>query len=132
MAALGRLDLRQQLHAEIGREGDRHDPRRDQSKADNPKDIAGVFTRARPGEADGQKARDRHQGSGQHRRRGMAPGIGCGSNAVHASFHLHHHHLDRDDGIVDEQSERENHGAERDAVEHPICVEHNEKHDCER
>ena len=47
-----RLDLGQQLHAEIGREGHRDDPGGDQREADDPEDVAGIFAGARLGEAD--------------------------------------------------------------------------------
>jgi len=50
------VEVGQQLQAEIGREHDRHDPRGDQGKADNPEDAAGIFAGARPGEADRQEA----------------------------------------------------------------------------
>ncbi len=38
-------------------------------------------------------------------------------HAVPALLHLHHHHLDGDDGVVDQQAERDDQRAERDAVQ---------------
>ena len=35
------------------------------------------------------------------------PGEGRGANAIPALLHLHHHHLDGDDGVVDQQAERD-------------------------
>ena len=48
-------------------------------------------------------------------------------HAVPALLHLHHHHLDRDDGIVDQKAERDDQRAERDAMQ----VERHRVHDDE-
>jgi len=48
------------------------------------------------------------------------------------SFHLHHHHLDGDDGVVDEKTERPDKGAERNAVEEPAGFQHDQEHDGKR
>ncbi len=45
------------------------------------------------------------------------PGGGGGLNPGPALLHSHHHHLDGDDGVVNEQAERDDKRAERDAVE---------------
>ncbi len=47
----------------------------------------------------------------------MAPRIGRRGDAVVAFFHLYHHHLDGDDGIVHKQSQSQDQRAQRDAVE---------------
>ena len=62
----------------------------------------------------------------------MAPRIGRRLDAVHALFHFHHHHLDGDDGVVDEKAKRQDEGAERDAVEEPAGFQHDEEHDGKR
>ena len=113
-AVLG--EIGQQLEPEIGREQHRHDPGGDQREADDPEDAARVFAGARLGEADRQEARGGDQRAGQHRERGRGPGEGRGAGAVPALLHLHHHHLDGDDGVVDQQAERDDQRAERDAV----------------
>ena len=46
----------------------------------------------------------------------MAPGIGGGFYAVVALFHFHHHHFDGDDGIIDQQPERQDQRAQGDTV----------------
>ena len=97
------LDVRQQLDADIGREDHGHEPGRDQRDRDDPEDAAGIFADRRVGEADGQEAGGRDQRSGQHRKRSGFPGKGRRADAVPALLHLHHHHLDRDDGVVDQQ-----------------------------
>ena len=86
----------------------------------------------RAGEAHGHEAGDRHECARQHRGRRMAPGIGGRLDAVHALFHFHHHHLDGDDGVVDEKAERQDERAERDAVEEPAGFQHDEEHDGKR
>ena len=62
-------------------------------------------------------------------RRRVAPGIGGGLDAVQALLHLHHHHLDGDDGVVDQQAEREDQRAERDPVEDAPGVQHDDEDD---
>jgi hypothetical protein len=122
--------LRQELHAEIGREDHRHEPRGDERDRDHPEDAAGIFADRGVGEADRQEARRRHEGSGQHRKGRRGPGEGRRAHAVVALLDLHHHHLDRDDGVVDEKAERDDEGAERDAVE--VDAEDRHRHEGDR
>jgi hypothetical protein len=109
--------LGQQLHAEIGREDHGHEPGRDECDADNPEDAARIFAHRRIRETDGQEADSRHEGAREHREGGRAPRIGRGGHAVEALLHLHDHHLGGDDGIVHEKTERDDEGAERNAVQ---------------
>ena len=120
-------DVRQQLDADIGREDHRDEPGRHQRDRHDPEDAAGIFADRRIGKADRQEAGRRHQRARQHRKRGGFPGKGRGADAVPALLHLHHHHLDRDDGVVDQQPERDDQRAERDAVQ----VERHRVHDDE-
>ncbi len=128
-AVLGQV--RKELEAEIGREQHRDEPRRDQREPDDPEDAAGIFAGARLGEADRQEAGRGHQGAGQHGKRGRGPGEGRRAGAVPALLHLHHHHLDGDDGVVDQEAERDDEGAERDAVEIEPGRVHHQEHDRE-
>ena len=132
VTAFDRFDRGQQLDAKIGREDHRDDPGDDEGEPHDPEDVAGVFAGRRAREAHGQEPGDRHERSRQHRRRRVAPRIGRRLDAVHALFHFHHHHLDGDDGVVDEKAEREDEGAERDAVEEPAGFQHDEEHDGKR
>ena len=132
VTAFDRFDRGQHLDAEIGREDHRDDPGDDEREPDDPEDVAGVFAGRRAREADRQESGDRHERSRQHRRRGVAPRIGRRLDAVHALFHFHHHHLDGDDGVVDEKTERQDERAERDAVEEPAGFQHDEEHDGKR
>ena len=43
------------------------------------------------------------------------------------AFHLHHHHLDGDDRVVDQQAERDDERAERDALEVPAHRQHHHR-----
>ena len=124
VAARLRLDVRQQLHAEIRREDHRHDPRRDQREADDPEDVAGVLTRGRSREANRHQADDGDERAGQHRRGGVAPGVRRGFAPLEALLELHHHHLDGDDRVVDEKTERKDERAQGDAIELAVRGQH--------
>ncbi|RMU85345.1 hypothetical protein ALP22_05585 [Pseudomonas coronafaciens pv. porri] len=56
----------------------------------------------------------------------MAPGIGRGGDAVVTFFHLHYHHFDGNDRVVDQQPKRQDQRAQRDAVE--ILAAHGHDH----
>ena len=105
MATLDRLHIREQLHAEIGRENDRDHPGRDQGEADDPEDVAGIFTGGGAGEPDWHEADYGDQRARKHRGGRVAPCIAGRFDSVEALFHFHDHHLDRDDRVVDEQPE---------------------------
>ena len=101
-----------------------HDPREHHRGADDPEDAARVFAGGRLGEADRHEAGDGDQRARQARHRGRGVGEGGRLHAVPALLHLHHHHLDRDDRVVDQQAERDDQRAERDALEVPAHREH--------
>lgn len=46
----------------------------------------------------------------------MAPGEGRGFDSVVTFLHFHHHHFDGDNGIINQQAEGEDQGAQRHAV----------------
>ena len=128
-AVLG--EIRQELEPEIGREHHRDDPGGNQREADHPENAAGIFARARLGETDRQEARGGDQCAGQHRERGRGPRVSRSSHAIPSLLHLHHHHLDGDDRVVDEQPESNDERAERDPVQVEPGAVHDEKHDGE-
>jgi hypothetical protein len=111
------LGLRQQVVAHPGREQHGHEPRDDQREADHPEDRVGVFAGARAGETHRHETDRGDERAGQHRESGRGIGIGRGLEPAGALFQLHHHHLDGDDGIVDQQTERDDQRAERDPLE---------------
>ncbi len=74
------------------------------------------------------KAHGRHQGAGQHRRRGVAPGIGGGFEAVIPLLHFDHHHFNGDNGIIHQQPQGEDQRPEGDAVEVFTGGGHHHKH----
>jgi hypothetical protein len=79
-------------------------------------------------EANGNEARDRHQCSRQHRERRRGIGKrGC-LGLFGAGLKLCHHHLDRDHGIVDQQAQRYNKCAKRDALQIDPRKLHADKH----
>ena len=55
-------------------------------------------------QADRQEADRGDQRAGQHRHRGRLVGEGRGAQLVVALLELAHHHLDRDDRVVDQQA----------------------------
>ena len=82
-------------------------------------------------EADRHEGGDGDQRAGQPRHRGRGVGIGGRFNAVPAFFHLHDHHLDRDNAVVHQQAERDDQRAERDALQVPAHRQHHEGDDAE-
>ena len=125
------LEIRQKLHADIRREHDGDDPRCQKRDGNHPEDAAGIFAHRGIGETDRQKAGRRHQRPGQHRERGGFPGKGRGANAIPALLHFHHHHLDGDDGIVDQKAERDDQCPERDPVQIETHGIHDDENDRE-
>ena len=67
--------------------------------------------------ADRNEARDRHQRAGQHREGGRGVDIGRGLAQRVADLEPRHHHLDRDHGVVDQEAERDDQRAERNALQ---------------
>ena len=126
--ALTLRDVREQLHSQVGREHDGNDPGCDQRDADDPEHVAGVLAGSRLGEAVRHEADRGHQGPGEHGRGGMAPCIGRRADAVVAFLHLHDHHLDGDDRVVDQQPQRQYQRPERDPVEVLAGGRHDDEH----
>ena len=121
------LDARQQLHADVRDEYDRHDPRRHERNGDDPENPAGIFPTEELAKPIGKKASRGYESSRQHREGGGFPGERCGANAIPALLHFHHHHLDGDDGVIDQEAERDDQRAERD----PVQIEPDRVHDDE-
>jgi hypothetical protein len=117
------------LVAEIGRKDDSDDPGDEQGDRHHGEDREGVFAGVRFGEADRHEAGGGNQRAGQHRERRRGIGEGRGAEAVPALLHLHHHHLDGDDRVVDEQTERDDQRAERNALQIDAEDVHGEKRD---
>ena len=107
----------EQQVTQIGREHDGDDPGNEQGDADDGEDREGVFAGTRFGQADRHEADGGDQRSGQHGKRGRRIGKGRRAEAVPALFHLDHHHLDGNDRVIDQQTERDDQGAERDALQ---------------
>ena len=122
------LSVRQQVHPQPGGKNHRHNPGGNQRDTDDPEHIAGVLPGGGLRKSIGHKAHGRHQGTGQHGRRGMAPGIGGGFEAVIPLLHFDHHHFDGNDGIIHQQPQGEDQRAESDAVEVFAGRLHHHKH----
>ena len=124
-------EVGQQLDADVGREKHGHDPRHDEGEADDPEDVAGILAGRRARDADRQEADGGYERAGQHGKGGRIPGESRGAHAAPALLHFDDHHLDGDDRIVDEQPERDDQRAERDAVEIEPGHVHDDEHDRE-
>ncbi len=90
--------------ADVGREDHRHHPRHQQRDGHHGKQREAVFAGAALRETDRQKSRHRHQRAGEHGKCRGGVGEGGGAELVPALFHLLHHHLDRDHGVIDQQA----------------------------
>ena len=108
---------RQHRDADHRREENRHEPRGNERHGDDGEQRVGVLAGAVVGEADRQEAEDGDQGARQHREGRGGIGEGRGLHLVHAFFDLGDHHLRRDHRIVDEEAERDDEGAEGDALQ---------------
>ena len=128
VAALDFLDVRQQLDPQIRREEHRHQPGNDQRKTDDPEDIAGVLPGGRLRETHRHQADDRDQRACQHRRSGVAPGVGRSLDARIAFFEFDYHDLDGDDRVVHQQAQAQNQCAEGNPVERASRGQHHDQH----
>jgi hypothetical protein len=61
MTALDRPDIGKRLHAQIRDKNDRHDPRCDQGKTNDPENVAGILSRRRPRKTNRREAYDGDQ-----------------------------------------------------------------------
>ena len=108
---------RQHRDADHRREENGDEPRGDERHGDHGEERVGVLAGVVVGEADRQEAEDRDQGPRQHREGGGGKGEGRGLHLVHAFLDLGDHHLRRDHRVVDEEAERDDEGAEGDALQ---------------
>ena len=110
------FDIGQHLHAQIRRKHHRDNPGGNKGDTDDPEHVAGIFAGGGLGKTVRHETNGGDQRTGEHRGGGVAPGIGGGFDAVVALFHFHHHHFDGDDGIIDQQPERQDQRAQGDTV----------------
>ena len=123
-AARRRLE---QQRAQVGHEVHRDDPAQHQRDHGHGKNRKGVFAGGGFGQANRQKAHRRDQRAGQHGHGGDLIGKGGGSHLVIALFHLAHHHLHGNDGVVHQQAQRNDQRAQRDLVQAYAPVPHGQK-----
>ena len=91
-------------------------------------DRSGIFAGRGPGEPDRQEARDGNQRARQHRKGRRSVSEARGLDSIETLLELSRHHLHGDHGVVDEEPQRENQRAERNAVK----VDPRKQHDEER
>ena len=109
--------LRKQRHAEQRREQHCDDPRQQQRGRDHYEQCEGELARVAAVEANRDEARDGDERPGEHRERGR--GVDSRRRLAQRLPGLEpsHHHLYGNHRIVDEQPERDDEGAERDALQ---------------
>ena len=107
----------QEQHPEQGGEDHGHEPGDQQRDADHREDIEGVLAGRAGGKAHRDEAGDGDQGAGQHGE-GQGPvGIGRRRLLGLADGELPGHGVHRGHGIVDQQGQGDDQGAQRDALQ---------------
>ena len=127
---LGRIlhPVGQDGYADQWREQNRHDPGNNKRQCNDGKERESVFASRAFRKADRNEAGDRHQCTCQHRERGRGIGKRCCLGLFGASLKLGHHRFDGDHGIIDQQAQRNNKSAKRDALQIDPRELHADKH----
>ena len=123
-----RLGLPENPKPEHRSKKDGDTPRRDQRNGDDGENREGVLARGAAREPDRDKPRDRDQCAGQHRKRGRTVSEGGGLLLLVAMFEPRDHRFDRDHGVVDEETERDDQGAQRDSLKIDPERHHRDEH----
>ena len=123
-----RLGLFEDPNAEQRRKHHRDDPGCNQRNRDDGENRESVLARGAPREPDGDEAGDRDQGAGEHREGGRCVGEGRGVLLVVAVLQPRDHHLDRDHGVVDQETEGDDEGAQRDSLQVDPKHHHGHEH----
>ncbi|MNH21873.1 hypothetical protein D3C79_817050 [compost metagenome] len=122
------LGAAENVHAQHRGEEHRHHPRHHQRHRNHRKQRVGVLTRRAGVEADGHKAGDRNQGTGQHGE--CRRGIGERSRLLLALAHFQprDHHLDSDHRVIHQQAERDDQRTQRNPLHGDAAVLHEHEH----
>ena len=128
---MGRLGLLEHPDAKHGREQSRDAPRSDQRDRDDSEDRERVFARGAVCETDRDERRDRDQRAGQPGKGGRAIGEFGRLLLLVAPLQPRDHQLDGDHGVVDQETERDDEGAERDSLKVDSERRHGDEHDGE-
>ena len=124
--------LLEQPDAEQRREQHGDEPGDDQRDRHHGEDRERVFAGGAAGEADRHEAGDGDERAGQHRQRQRLVGEGRGLFLAVALGEARRHHVDRRHRVVDEQAQRNDERAERDALQVDMHRLHDRKHDRDR
>ena len=103
--------------AEERRDHDGDDPAEEERDADDGEEGGAELARHALGEGDGDEARAGDEGACEHGFCRLGKGVAGGVKAGLAALELDAHHLDGDDGVVDEQSEGDDECTEGDLVQ---------------
>jgi hypothetical protein len=128
MTGRGAVADLEQLVADPRREIDGGEPRQHQRDARHPEQHADVLAGLALREPDRNESRHCNERAGQHRKRRRRIGERRRGQLVEPFLQLAVHHLHRDHRIIDQQAERNDERAERDAVQ----VDPHHRHDEER
>src|SRR5271166_6658005 len=110
------LGLLEDPNAEQRRKHDRDEPGCDQRNGDDGEDRVRVLACSAAREPDGDEPGDGDQRSGEQWKIGRSIGEGCLALLVLALLQARDHHLDRYHGVVDQETEGDDEGAQRDSL----------------
>mmetsp|Transcript_42319 Transcript_42319/g.99329 ORF Transcript_42319/g.99329 Transcript_42319/m.99329 type:complete len:737 (-) Transcript_42319:1283-3493(-) len=119
----------QQQRTQVRHEIDRRHPGDHECRCRNSEDREGVFARRRLRQTDRQEADCRDQRARQHGHGRHVIGEGRGAHLVVALFEFAHHHLNRNDRVVHQQTQRDDQRAQRDLVQAHAPIEHGREGD---
>ena len=121
----------EQGRAEEGDEEHGDQPGKDERHADDPENVLGVFAGAGAGQPDRQIPGGGDQGAGEHRESGGGVGKAAGADAIETLLEFYRHGFDGDDGVVHQQPQGDDHGAQRDALQVDAEQLHADQHACQ-
>jgi hypothetical protein len=124
----GAVLLRKQHHAEQRREDGGDEPGGDERNGHHRKQRKQILAGRALGHADRKKRRHRHQRAGAHRKVSRHVGVSGRLGLAPTFLELPDHHLDGDHRVVDQETERDDEGAERDPLQRDIAQVHEDEH----
>ena len=117
----------QEQSAKIGHKVNRSHPTDDQCDDSDRKNGKGVLTRDGLGQTNRQETCRRNQSTRQHGHGGQFISKGGRANFVIALFHFANHHLNGNDGVIDQQTQRNDERTQRNFMQTNVEIVHGQK-----